>query len=407
MGVFFGKPKIEGDERQRCLSYYEAELKLKAFQEKEADLYNKAAVKYARSTPTDSDAAKEMCRAANRLSQSANEILKRRDGMPPIPDAASAMYFAWQLTYSDYAAWASAQLAAVEAVANGMQPHTERVRQLLEQSEKSRQRAEKDERKFLERLKLSASEIRKMFLNASAAVSAENWQPEEVRDDFIQIALDLYLVALELYLENVSKLAEHQFEYSAWSAWGLGANALFEGLKNIPEFKMMPDSLDKGKLLLELGIQTMISLWYHNWESQEKESHSDEEWEMARKISLRNVQTFLGISSEDSIKLYLGFDKELQCVLNRECTFPFCYMDMFYQRFRECITGDQIVDWGRLQFPIELDDVRMREFVDACYEDKYRSLGSEESMEAFAAVMSAGALVSDAFRSMYKKERSP
>ena len=183
MGFLFGEPKIQDDELHKCLTYLEEELKLKVFQEKEADLYNSALVKYGNSISTDSQAAKEMCRAANRLAESANEILRRRGKMASILDAASAMYFAWQLTYSDYSAWATAQSAAIEAVTNSMEPHDKRVRQLLEQSEKSRHKAEKEERKLLKRLKLSGDEFQKLFNNASATIAAENWHPEEVLEE--------------------------------------------------------------------------------------------------------------------------------------------------------------------------------------------------------------------------------
>lgn len=188
MGFLFGEPKIQGDGLRKCLAYLEEEWKLKAFQEKEADLYNNALVKCGRSISADGHAAKEMCRAANRLAQSASEILRRRGKMASIPDAPSAMYFAWQLTYSDYAAWATAQCAAIEAVANGMEPHGERVRELLSQSEKSRHEAEKEEKKLLKRLKLSGNVVKGIFNNASAAVEAEKWQPEEVLKENPRVA---------------------------------------------------------------------------------------------------------------------------------------------------------------------------------------------------------------------------
>lgn len=183
MAFLFGEPKIRDDELRKYLAYLEEEWKLTAFQEKEADLYNNAVVKYSSSVSTNTHAAKQMCRAANRLAQSASEILRRRGKMASVPDAASAMYFAWQLTYSDYSAWATAQSAAIEAVANGMEPRSERVRGLLAQSEKSRNKAMNEEKKLLKRLKLSGltgDMVQKIFNDASAAITAENWQPEEV-----------------------------------------------------------------------------------------------------------------------------------------------------------------------------------------------------------------------------------
>ena len=180
MGFLFGSPKIQGDELRRCSAYLEEEWKFKAFQEKEADLYNNALVKYGKSISTDSRAAKEVCQAVNRLAQSASEILRRRGEMTSIPDVAPAMYFAWQLTYSDYSTWATAQAVAIEAAVNGMEPYGERVRDLLSQSEKSRHEAEKEEKKLLKRLRLNDAEARQLFGDASAAIADEDRQPEDI-----------------------------------------------------------------------------------------------------------------------------------------------------------------------------------------------------------------------------------
>ncbi|MBE0449019.1 MAG: hypothetical protein IBX64_13175 [Actinobacteria bacterium] len=177
MGFLHGEPKIQDDEFRQCLAYLEEEWRLKAFQEKEADLYNNALVKHGRSISADSVAAKEVCRAASRLTESASEILRRRSKMSPVPDAASAVYFAWQLTYLDYSSWSTAQCAAVEAVVNGMEPCGERVGALLAQSETSRHKAEKEEKRLLRRLRrsgLTGDMVQKMFSDASAAVEAQN-----------------------------------------------------------------------------------------------------------------------------------------------------------------------------------------------------------------------------------------
>jgi hypothetical protein len=173
---------IDKNELQRCLAYLEEEWKFQAFQTREADLYNNALVQYGYSMTTDSLASKEMCRAASRLSQSTSEILKCRGGMASIPDIASAMYLAWQMTYSDYSAWAGMQYAAIKAVATGMQPHTQRVRELLQQSEKSRRKAENEEKRFYKRLNLNVNDVNRIISNASAAVAVDNWQPKETEE---------------------------------------------------------------------------------------------------------------------------------------------------------------------------------------------------------------------------------
>jgi len=207
---------------------------------------------------------------------------------------------------------------------------------------------------------------------------------------------DYLRIALVTYLDNIYAATENQFEYSVWYSWGVGGYAIFEGLKEIPGCEMTPDSLDKAKLLLEVGIQAMISSWYHNLDSQE--SHSAEEKELARKVALGNIQTFLGISSEDSIKLYLGFDRELQNVLkgedNAERSAPFYYVHMFYIRCQECIRGEQIVDWNKLQFPVKA----WLEVVGAFYKP-FRGLDSVSTrLKVWAAITFAASFMFDEFR---------
>jgi len=168
-------------EGERCLSYFQEELKFGAFQTKEADLYNNAVVEYGMSAGTDSKAAEEMTQAAKRLAESLNEILGRRSVMASIPDTASAVYFAWQATYDALCAWAEAQAAAVSAAVRGMVPHTERVRELHGESEKLRRKAEKEERRFFKQLKISGNEMQRMLAEASVAAENDSWQPEWVK----------------------------------------------------------------------------------------------------------------------------------------------------------------------------------------------------------------------------------
>jgi len=179
----FGEPQIEGDELQKCLAYLQEELKLAAFQNKEATLYQNASVKYGDATSIDSPALKEKYRAANRLAQAADEIVKRRGKMGPIPDAASAGCSAWQLAYSDYSAWVSALSAAAEAIADGIEPPVRQVLKLASQFQKSRYAARDEGKKFLDHLGLDGNMIQKLLNGAAATVADDNWQPKEVKED--------------------------------------------------------------------------------------------------------------------------------------------------------------------------------------------------------------------------------
>ena len=174
MGFLFGKSKIQGDELCKCLAYFEEECKLSAFQEKEADSYNKALVKYG---SLDNNTAVAMCQASNRLVQAASEILRRRSGISSVPDAASAMYSAWQSTYTNYLAWTKAQAAVMQALANGTEPDVRHSVELLSKSENCRKTAMDEERKLLKRLDISGEELQELFNRATNTIAEENWQP--------------------------------------------------------------------------------------------------------------------------------------------------------------------------------------------------------------------------------------
>ena len=210
---------------------------------------------------------------------------------------------------------------------------------------------------------------------------------------------DYRRAALDMYLDNTYNPGEDQFAHSLWSSWGVGAYALLESLNEIPGHEMTPDNLEKAKLLLEVGIQPMISIWYHNWESQE--SHSDEEKAEAREIAFANVQAFLCVTSEDRLRLYLGFDRELQCYHKGERNSPGYYVDMFYQRCSECITGEQIADWGKLKFPIDSD----QQFRDACYTNKHVYWERLNLLQGWVAIGNAAVVMFDEFRRVYKKNK--
>ena len=118
MGLF-GSPKIDGKELQECLAYFEAQTRVCTFQSNEADLYNNALVKYGNSIRENPLAAREVCKAANRLVQSSDEVLRRHQAIENVPMAASAMHYAWYVTFDANRTWASATSKAIEAMAEG------------------------------------------------------------------------------------------------------------------------------------------------------------------------------------------------------------------------------------------------------------------------------------------------
>ena len=210
---------------------------------------------------------------------------------------------------------------------------------------------------------------------------------------------DYLEIAFDAYFRSAVDAAQSRLEYCVWNAWGHGALAVGEGLEGIPAFKVTPRDLDKAKLLVELYVQPMISLWYYEQESQKE--RSDEEKKLARRTAFENVQTFLGLSSEDSVKLYLGFDREFQVSIKGEGKEDY-YLGMFYQRLWECLTDERIVDWARLEFPI----VSLSQFLSMCDMNRYHyELEKNPTLadpQLAGVITSAGVQMFRQFKSTYK-----
>lgn len=196
------------------------------------------------------------------------------------------------------------------------------------------------------------------------------------------------------YFNAISSIGASSFESALWSSWAYGAMALEGGLSAIPEFNTTPDSLERAKCVVNLLIQPMISIWYHNWEKQEL--RSAEQMFEAREIAFGNVQAFLGMHSSEILSINFILDAELTCRLNNLKKQSFDYIAMFYQRYQECVKGERIVQWDKLKIPIE----NWQYFVDCCSRTRLRSLDANSSVAAFAAIGHGGARMFEEFKRM-------
>jgi arginyl-tRNA--protein-N-Asp/Glu arginylyltransferase len=178
MGLFSGKPKIQGDELDKCLVCLEEALKLMIFRRSEEALFKSALVEYGALVSTDNQAVQEIRQMARRLVLVASEILRRNGEMAPIPTAVSAVHAAWQKAYLAYSEYVKAEFAVWEAVANSMKPDFKRLRRFFSQSEDLRHKALREQEKFARRLKIDRDVTDKLLTDVSAAVAAENWQPK-------------------------------------------------------------------------------------------------------------------------------------------------------------------------------------------------------------------------------------
>lgn len=176
------KPRIEGEERERCLAYItEAVTNITAFWDRESNLFNNTLVKYLDSITESPLAASEVCKAANRLVQAAQEVIHRNDAIQPIPKAAFPMHYAYSTLFLSAKDWAESTLAAIEAQANGMTPHYEYVQRLMEKRESERHEAYDEEEKLLKQLGLTESEIEAIPRQVHSRLDAakeDSWHPE-------------------------------------------------------------------------------------------------------------------------------------------------------------------------------------------------------------------------------------
>ncbi len=177
MGLL-GNSQVVGDELQRCLAYYEAEFRMTAFQTREADLFNNVLAKYGNSIIDDPVAANAVCAAADRLVQAAKEIVRRREEIQPIPEAAFSLGWAWHMTSFAYAAWAQATLSAIKALANGKTPHYKYVQHLVDEHQTALLRTRKEDKNFLKRLRIPEDEIERIVDRSIDAAETDSWRPE-------------------------------------------------------------------------------------------------------------------------------------------------------------------------------------------------------------------------------------
>jgi len=185
LGFFSREPKLDKDEkideeeRAVCLRYLVEEMKLMIFRDKENNLYNIALSEYWESSSSDSHKTEEMCRAANRLLQSTEHILKCRADMEPILDIALKNHSSWQSVYIDYNIYATANFKYWKEEDRGFKPDKKYLNKCNSRVKLSFRKANREMKKLYQQLRLSDEE-REMQDEAIAAYDAENWQPRQI-----------------------------------------------------------------------------------------------------------------------------------------------------------------------------------------------------------------------------------
>lgn len=168
------RQRVGQEELTKCLSYLQEEMKLAAFREIEQRLSDEMFIQY---YGKQSDTPREKFHnAVNRVVTAANEILKRRAKITSVPDIASSMFYAYQKRYEDYLALKEKQADSITRFVPAP-GQADRLEESMIEEKKSREIALKEEKKLWRLLKLSDSDIMKMWNDAVAVVKSENWQP--------------------------------------------------------------------------------------------------------------------------------------------------------------------------------------------------------------------------------------
>lgn len=158
----FGSTRPE--ERQAILDYLKREIALNAVQDDEAGRYNQALTMHGGGLALGSDAARAVAAAAATMAAANRGLIDQHSQLGPVPDDAGPCYMAWHLTYLALSAWADSAAAAYEGIAKGASPLVGRVQQLLQEEERLRKRAMKEQSALMRRIKLTAEEARQLMI---------------------------------------------------------------------------------------------------------------------------------------------------------------------------------------------------------------------------------------------------
>lgn len=204
----------------------------------------------------------------------------------------------------------------------------------------------------------------------------------------LKSALVEYLKGIENLVDNNPDTAP-QF-VDLFKNFGLSGYIVVEQFesdhfKKVAGFKLGPDTIGKAKLLLELGIQAMITRWFISfYEIHGEDNYMDQQKEKDKRSYLTFVQQLIGLNSDAVIDLYLGFDKEWQWATFGNYPNLNEYAKLFYHRYCECIT-EKRVDWGLIDSPMFVQYDPSQNFY-----YKNRLISPLESSKAFRTYLTIG-----------------
>ena len=121
----------------------------------------------------------------------------------------------------------------------------------------------------------------------------------------------------------------------------------------MPEgFKYKLNSEYNGKLVFELCLATMISVWFYTLNQQK--NYGEKEQQKEKTAAFQLSQELLGINHSEHIHIYEGFDKQYQAYMDRtDVGLPAFYTNLLIYRYFECVSDNQLIKWQQINFPVD------------------------------------------------------
>ena len=167
-------------ERNICLEYYTKEVRLRLFQEREAERFIESLDKYKSTIASHRVSQEQLTSAGARVRAATREVWRRRaEQLNRIPEQAIALHIRGQDAQEAFEAWSEAQVIAIEQMAAGGTPASAQLKMLQTKSQKARKEARREEKRFLRRVRLHPDAVQNMVVNPLLDEDdLDNWRPD-------------------------------------------------------------------------------------------------------------------------------------------------------------------------------------------------------------------------------------
>jgi tetratricopeptide (TPR) repeat protein len=187
----FARPTMTDEERRRCLAYHDEQLRVAAFLDRERRLLDGTLDECWPAVSHSPEAAGELCRASDRFRQAAEEAVRRQEMIQSVPAAASRFHAAESAHFSWTSAWAKANLAVMETLAQGRPPFYVPFERLEGEAASAWQEARETYRSFRRCLGLAAGEAdalqKALRTHDFEEAGVDEWRPEPYTRDFREV----------------------------------------------------------------------------------------------------------------------------------------------------------------------------------------------------------------------------